>query len=164
MCHSRRRTIVIRRSNRFGTIQYDRVFEGKYTVGLGQKQMGYCTDLEDVNSLCLAAVSQLIENNGISYSDIGRPEVGTETKIDKPKSAKAVLMKLFEASGNFLQVEGIDTTNAFLRWHGPRCSTPCRVPIRARRTADWPWWSRPTLQSTPRETLVRRATPALLRC
>ncbi|KAL4136095.1 hypothetical protein QTP88_007662 [Uroleucon formosanum] len=91
--------------------RYDRVFEGKYTVGLGQKQMGFCTDLEDANSLCLTAVSQLIENNGISYSDIGRLEVGTETITDKSKSAKTVLMKLFEASGNF-QVEGIDMTNA----------------------------------------------------
>ncbi|XP_022164022.1 hydroxymethylglutaryl-CoA synthase 2-like [Myzus persicae] len=91
--------------------QYDQVSEGKYTVGLGQKQMGFCTDLEDVNSLCLTAVSQLIENNGISYSDIGRLEVGTETIIDKSKSVKTVLMKLFEPSGNF-QVEGIDTTNA----------------------------------------------------
>ncbi|XP_022177970.1 hydroxymethylglutaryl-CoA synthase 2-like [Myzus persicae] len=91
--------------------RYDRVSEGKYTVGLGQKQMGFCTDLEDVNSLCLTAVSQLVENNGLSYTDIGRLEVGTETIIDKSKSVKTVLMKLFEASGNF-QVEGIDTTNA----------------------------------------------------
>lgn len=90
---------------------YDQVSEGKYTIGLGQKQMGFCTDLEDVNSLCLTAVSQLVENNNISYSDIGRLEVGTETIIDKSKSVKTVLMKLFEPSGNF-HVEGIDTTNA----------------------------------------------------
>lgn len=90
---------------------YDQVSKGKYTIGLGQKQMGFCTDLEDVNSLCLTAVSQLIENNNINYSDIGRLEVGTETIIDKSKSVKTVLMKLFEPSGNF-QVEGIDTTNA----------------------------------------------------
>lgn len=91
--------------------QYDQVSEGKYTVGLGQKQMGFCTDLEDINSLCLTAVSQLMENSDTSYSDIGRLEVGTETIIDKSKSVKTVLMKLFEPSGNF-QVEGIDTTNA----------------------------------------------------
>lgn len=90
---------------------YDQVSEGKYTIGLGQKQMGFCTDLEDINSLCLTAVSQLVENNNINYSDIGRLEVGTETIIDKSKSVKTVLMKLFEPSGNF-QVEGIDTTNA----------------------------------------------------
>lgn len=91
--------------------RYDRVSEGKYTVGLGQKQMGFCTDLEDVNSLCLTAVSQLVENNGLSYSDIGRLEVGTETLVDKSKSAKTVVMKLFAAAGNH-RVEGIDTTNA----------------------------------------------------
>jgi len=90
---------------------YDKVSAGKYTIGLGQKQMGFCTDLEDVNSLCLTAVSQLVKNNDINYSDIGRLEVGTETIIDKSKSVKTVLMKLFESSGNF-QVEGIDTTNA----------------------------------------------------
>jgi len=91
--------------------QYDQVSEGKYTIGLGQKQMGFCTDLEDINSLCLTAVSQLMEINNTSYSDIGRLEVGTETIIDKSKSVKTVLMKLFEPSGNF-EVEGIDTTNA----------------------------------------------------
>lgn len=91
--------------------RYDRVSEGKYTVGLGQKQMGFCTDLEDVNSLCLTAVSQLVENNGLSYSDIGRLEVGTETLVDKSKSAKTVVMKLFAAAGNH-SVEGVDTTNA----------------------------------------------------
>jgi len=91
--------------------QYDQVSEGKYTIGLGQKQMGFCTDLEDINSLCLTAVSQLMENSNTNYSDIGRLEVGTETIIDKSKSVKTVLMKLFEPSGNF-QVEGIDTTNA----------------------------------------------------
>jgi len=91
--------------------RYDRVSEGKYTVGLGQKQMGFCTDLEDVNSLCLTAVSQLVENNGLSYSDIGRLEVGTETLVDKSKSAKTVVMQLFAAAGNH-RVEGIDTTNA----------------------------------------------------
>ncbi|XP_050429911.1 hydroxymethylglutaryl-CoA synthase 1 [Adelges cooleyi] len=91
--------------------RYDQAAEGKYTIGLGQKQMGFCTDLEDINSLCLTAVSQLVENNGIDYTDIGRLEVGTETIIDKSKSVKSVLMKLFQPSGNF-QVEGIDTTNA----------------------------------------------------
>lgn len=91
--------------------QYDQVSEGKYTIGLGQKQMGFCTDLEDINSLCLTAVSQLMEISNTSYSDVGRLEVGTETIIDKSKSVKTVLMKLFEPSGNF-EVEGIDTTNA----------------------------------------------------
>ena len=52
-----------------------------------------------------------MEKYSISYSDIGRLEVGTETIIDKSKSVKSVLMQLFEDSGN-TSVEGLDTTNA----------------------------------------------------
>lgn len=47
----------------------------------------------------------------IPYSSIGRMEVGTETIVDKSKSVKTVLMKLFEESGNS-DIEGVDTTNA----------------------------------------------------
>ena len=39
-------------------------FKGKYTVGLGQKQMGFVGDNEDVNSLCLTAVSRLMKRQG----------------------------------------------------------------------------------------------------
>jgi hydroxymethylglutaryl-CoA synthase len=52
-----------------------------------------------------------MEKYGLSYADIGRLEVGTETIIDKSKSVKSVLMQLFAESGNS-SVEGIDTTNA----------------------------------------------------
>jgi hydroxymethylglutaryl-CoA synthase len=90
---------------------YDGVSAGKYTIGLGQKRMGFCTDREDINSLCLTVVHRLMERHAISFMDIGRLEVGTETIIDKSKSVKTVLMQLFEDSGNF-NVEGIDTTNA----------------------------------------------------
>ncbi|XP_046667819.1 hydroxymethylglutaryl-CoA synthase 1 isoform X1 [Homalodisca vitripennis] len=90
---------------------FDGVSAGKYTVGLGQARMGFCTDREDINSLCLTAVAQLMEKNNLSYRDIGRLEVGTETIIDKSKSVKTVLMQLFHESGNY-DVEGIDTTNA----------------------------------------------------
>ncbi|XP_054270521.1 hydroxymethylglutaryl-CoA synthase 1 isoform X2 [Macrosteles quadrilineatus] len=90
---------------------FDGVSAGKYTVGLGQTRMGFCTDREDINSLCLTAVAQLVEKNNLSYRDIGRLEVGTETIIDKSKSVKTVLMQLFRESGNY-DVEGIDTTNA----------------------------------------------------
>ncbi|XP_071453102.1 hydroxymethylglutaryl-CoA synthase 1-like [Hetaerina americana] len=90
---------------------FDGVSEGKYTIGLGQSKMGFCTDREDINSLCLTVVSRLMERNSIDYSSIGRLEVGTETIIDKSKSVKSVLMKIFEEHGNF-SIEGIDTTNA----------------------------------------------------
>ncbi|KAK5878461.1 hypothetical protein CesoFtcFv8_023861 [Champsocephalus esox] len=91
--------------------QEDGVAPGKYTVGLGQDRMGFCSDREDINSLCLTAVQKLMERNGLSYDSVGRLEVGTETIIDKSKSVKTVLMQLFEDSGN-TDVEGIDTTNA----------------------------------------------------
>lgn len=91
--------------------QYDGASAGKYTIGLGQSRMGFCTDREDINSLCLTVVSKLLERNGIAHSQIGRLEVGTETIIDKSKSVKSVLMQLFEPHG-VTDVEGIDTTNA----------------------------------------------------
>ncbi|XP_059906502.1 hydroxymethylglutaryl-CoA synthase, cytoplasmic isoform X1 [Gadus macrocephalus] len=91
--------------------EFDGVSAGKYTIGLGQARMGFCSDREDINSLCLTVVQRLMEKNGLGFDSIGRLEVGTETIIDKSKSVKTVLMQLFEASGN-TDVEGIDTTNA----------------------------------------------------
>ncbi|XP_072272769.1 hydroxymethylglutaryl-CoA synthase, cytoplasmic [Pyxicephalus adspersus] len=91
--------------------KFDGVSAGKYTIGLGQSRMGFCSDREDINSLCLTVVQKLMERNNLSYDCIGRLEVGTETIIDKSKSVKSVLMQLFEESGN-TDVEGIDTTNA----------------------------------------------------
>ncbi|PVD23118.1 hypothetical protein C0Q70_16381 [Pomacea canaliculata] len=67
--------------------QFDGVSAGKYTIGLGQSRMGFCSDREDINSLCLTVVQRLMERNNISYSE------------------------LFEDSGN-TDMEGVDTTNA----------------------------------------------------
>ncbi|KAJ2156334.1 3-hydroxy-3-methylglutaryl coenzyme A synthase [Coemansia sp. RSA 552] len=91
--------------------QHDGVSAGKYTIGLGQSKMAFCDDREDISSVAMTAVQGFMEKYQVSYSDIGRLEVGTETIIDKSKSTKTVLMKLFEESGNF-SVEGVDTTNA----------------------------------------------------
>ncbi|XP_077298227.1 hydroxymethylglutaryl-CoA synthase [Arctopsyche grandis] len=91
--------------------EYDGVSGGKYTLGLGQGKMGFCTDREDVQSFCLTVLHNLVKNNNLKYSQIGRLEVGTETIIDKSKSVKTVLMQLFEEEG-VTDVEGIDTTNA----------------------------------------------------
>ena len=52
-----------------------------------------------------------MEKYKLSYGDIGRLEVGTETIIDKSKSVKTTLMTLFAEHGN-TEIEGIDTTNA----------------------------------------------------
>ncbi|KAK0618489.1 hydroxymethylglutaryl-CoA synthase [Bombardia bombarda] len=84
---------------------------GKYTIGLGQKLMNYCTDREDVCSMALTAVSSLLTKYNIDPNTIGRLEVGTESIIDKAKSVKTVLTQLFEPSGN-TSLEGIDTINA----------------------------------------------------
>lgn len=90
---------------------FDGIAAGKYTIGLGQSKMGFCSDREDINSLCLTVVQRLVERNNLTYNDIGRLEVGTETIIDKSKSVKTVLMQLFQSSGNS-DVEGVDTINA----------------------------------------------------
>lgn len=91
--------------------KFDGASEGKYTLGLGQTRMGFCSDREDVNSLCLTVLDRLVKKTGISYGDVGRLEVGTETLLDKSKSVKSVLMQVFEESGNS-NVEGVDSTNA----------------------------------------------------
>jgi len=91
---------------------HDGIPAGKYTIGLGQTKMGFCDDREDIHSLCLTVLERLVKKTeGLSYADIGRVEVGTETLVDKSKSVKSVLMKLFEDSGNS-DVEGVDSTNA----------------------------------------------------
>jgi hydroxymethylglutaryl-CoA synthase len=68
---------------------------GKYTVGLGQLNMGFCDDREDISSIFLTAVHSLLEKYNIDPKSIGRLEVGTETLIDKSKSVKTSLMQLF---------------------------------------------------------------------
>jgi hydroxymethylglutaryl-CoA synthase len=91
--------------------KFDKVDSGKYTKGLMQDKMGFCTDLEDINSIALTVTKRLIDQSGVSMNDIGYLEVGTETILDKSKSVKTVLMDLFESSGN-TDIEAVDTTNA----------------------------------------------------
>ncbi|CAI5476668.1 unnamed protein product [Closterium sp. Yama58-4] len=90
---------------------HDGVSAGKYTIGLGQDELGFCCDQEDVISMSLTVVQRLLEQNGLDPTRIGRLEVGTETVIDKSKSIKTAIMTLFEASGN-ADVEGVDSCNA----------------------------------------------------
>lgn len=91
--------------------KFDNVSAGKYTIGLGQSKMGFCLDNEDINSICLTVLNNLMEKYSIHPHEIGRLEVGTETLIDKSKSVKSVLMSLFESSGN-TDIEGVDNVNA----------------------------------------------------
>jgi len=90
---------------------HDNVSAGKYTIGLGQAQMAFCSTAQDIYSLCLSAVARFMSKYNIDYNTIGRLEVGTETILDHSKSIKSVLMQLFEESGN-TDIEGIDCMNA----------------------------------------------------
>ncbi|KAJ7003974.1 hypothetical protein D5086_006925 [Populus alba] len=90
---------------------HDGASKGKYTIGLGQDCMGFCTEVEDVISMSLTAVSSLLEKYNVDPKQIGRLEVGSETVIDKSKSIKTFLMQIFEKCGN-TDIEGVDSTNA----------------------------------------------------
>lgn len=80
------------------------VSAGKFTIGLGQDRLAFVNDREDVYSMaltgtdcsdcsfllfsineCFAVVHNLMEKYEISYNDIGRLEVGTETIMDHSK-------------------------------------------------------------------------------
>lgn len=89
--------------------KHDNIPAGKYTIGLGQTNMAFVNDREDIYSLSLTVLSRLIKNYKIDTSNIGRLEVGTETLLDKSKSVKSVLMQLF---GDNNDIEGVDTINA----------------------------------------------------
>lgn len=89
--------------------QHDGIPAGKYTIGLGQTNMAFVSDREDIYSLSLTATSRLLKNYNIDPKSIGRLEVGTETLLDKSKSVKSVLMQLF---GENDDIEGVDTVNA----------------------------------------------------
>ncbi|KAF5800723.1 putative hydroxymethylglutaryl-CoA synthase [Helianthus annuus] len=90
---------------------FDGASKGKYTIGLGQDCMAFCSEVEDVISMGLTAVTSLLEKYKIDPKQIGRMEVGSETVIDKSKSIKTFLMKIFEECGN-TDIEGVDSTNA----------------------------------------------------
>lgn len=89
--------------------KYSNVSAGKFTIGLGQTNMAFVNDREDIYSFAMTAVSNLLKNYNIDPNSIGRLEVGTETLLDKSKSVKSVLMQLF---GENSDIEGIDTVNA----------------------------------------------------
>ncbi|XP_031097897.1 hydroxymethylglutaryl-CoA synthase-like [Ipomoea triloba] len=90
---------------------HDGASKGKYTIGLGQDCMAFCSEVEDVISMSLTAVTSLLEKYEVDPKQIGRLEVGSETVIDKSKSIKTFLMQIFEKCGN-TDIEGVDSTNA----------------------------------------------------
>ncbi|EIE25697.1 hydroxymethylglutaryl-CoA synthase [Coccomyxa subellipsoidea C-169] len=90
---------------------HDKVAQGKYTLGLGQRCMAFCGDQEDVVSMSLTAVHSLLEKYDVDPKSIGRLEVGTESALDRSKSIKTFLMTLFAEHGNH-DIEGVDSLNA----------------------------------------------------
>ena len=88
-----------------------KVSSGKFTKGLGQDTLAFVGDREDINSISLTVVNNLLEKYDIPREKIGRLEVGTESLVDKSKSTKTVLMSLFESVGN-VDIEGTTTINA----------------------------------------------------
>jgi hydroxymethylglutaryl-CoA synthase len=99
------RTYVDQRENE----EFNGVSKGKYTIGLGQTTMSCVDDREDINSISLTCVNNLMKKYGIKPEQIGRLEVGTETLLDKSKSVKTVLMTLFQGNHD---IEGVTSTNA----------------------------------------------------
>ena len=91
--------------------RYDNVSQGKYTIGLGQENLSFANDNEDINSICLSVLSQLLNKNSIHLSQICRIEVGSETFVDKSKSIKTYLMDLFKDVHN-VDIEGVTVSNA----------------------------------------------------
>lgn len=55
--------------------QFLGVSKGKYTIGLGQHKMAFAGDREDVNTLAMTVLTNLVRNYGIDWKDIGRLEV-----------------------------------------------------------------------------------------
>ncbi|KAL3117194.1 hypothetical protein niasHT_007597 [Heterodera trifolii] len=91
--------------------KFDNVTANKYVLGLGQQEMCFCHENEDVCSLSLTVTAALMDNYKVNPKDIGFLAVGTETLVDKSKSVKSVLMDLFADSGN-MDLEGADEKNA----------------------------------------------------
>ena len=89
--------------------EFDKAGKGKYTIGLGQQKMSFLGDREDINSICLSVLEQVLTRNRINTKDVGRLEVGTETFLDKSKSIKTFLMSLFPDNHD---IEGVTTSNA----------------------------------------------------
>ena len=90
---------------------FDKAGKGKYTIGLGQAKMSFVNDREDVNSISMTCLKNLMEKYSVDPKQVGRLEVGTETLLDKSKSLKTQLMSLFRESGNH-DVEGVTSIHA----------------------------------------------------
>jgi thioester reductase-like protein len=84
---------------------------GKYTKGLSQVSIGFCDANEDAVSMALSAVERLMAGVGVGWDQIGRLEVGTESLVDRSKSVKTFVARLFAEHGN-ADLAGVDNYNA----------------------------------------------------
>lgn len=109
--------------------QANGVSAGKYTKGLGQEAMAFTGDREDINSIALTVVQNLLEKYKISPEKVGRLEIGTETLIDKSKSTKTTLMSLFKGNSD---IEGATVFNA--------CYGGTAALLNALQWVDSTWW------------------------
>ncbi|GMT08627.1 hypothetical protein PENTCL1PPCAC_30801, partial [Pristionchus entomophagus] len=82
---------------------------GKYTIGLGQTEMAFCSDKEDSVSLALTVTQMLLDEYEIDPSSVGFLGVASETLVDKSKSIKSALMPLF---GDNTDISGVDVKHA----------------------------------------------------
>jgi len=87
------------------------VSKGKFTKGLLQKNMAVADCSEDIVSMCLTAMHNLMERGEIDWKDIGRISVGSESSIDKSKSIKSYMMDIFVENEN-TNILGVDCINA----------------------------------------------------
>ena len=55
--------------------KFDGIPQGKYTIGLGQTNMAFVNDREDIYSISLTVLSRLIKNYSIDTNKIGRLEL-----------------------------------------------------------------------------------------
>jgi len=76
---------------------------------LGQEEIGIFRPYEDMASLSMNILHNLMERFNLNEFDIGRVEIGTETLNDHSKSIKTTLMQLFKHNCN---VEGVTNINA----------------------------------------------------
>ena len=70
--------------------------------------MSFVSHLEDVNSMALTCLRNLILWTKIPEEKIGKIEFATETLHDKSKSSKTILMSLFKNKN----IEGVTNLNA----------------------------------------------------
>ena len=95
-----------------------KVSSGKFTIGLGQQRMRFCSEFEDVNSLAMTVTHRLLSRCKQFIPKIGRLEYATETLLDKSKSTKTILIDVLKQFSNeksseyFDQLEGITNLNA----------------------------------------------------